>query len=61
MKTTQAVIGNQLWLLSRIRCKQEQISQNSDCTYNKKSPRLHLFDQKYSKNGNIVKYFYNLK
>lgn len=25
MKTTQAVIGSQLWLLSGIRCKQEQI------------------------------------
>jgi len=25
------------------------------------SPRLHLFDKKYSKNCNIVKYFYNLK
>ncbi len=24
------------------------------------SPRLHLFDQKYNKNGNVVKY-YNLK
>ncbi len=24
------------------------------------SPRLHLFDQKYSKNSNIVKYYYNL-
>ncbi len=24
-------------------------------------PRLHLFDQKYSKNSNIVKYYYNLK
>ncbi len=23
------------------------------------SPRLHLFDQKYSKNSNIVKYFSN--
>ncbi len=23
-------------------------------------PRLHLFDQKYSKNSNIVKYYYNL-
>ncbi len=22
---------------------------------------LHLFDQKYSKNGNIVKYYYNIK
>ncbi len=26
-----------------------------------RSPRLHLFDQKYSKNSNIVKYYYNLK
>ncbi len=25
------------------------------------SPRLHLFDQKYSKNSNIVKNYYNLK
>ncbi len=25
------------------------------------SPRLPLFDQKYSKNSNIVKYYYNLK
>ncbi len=25
------------------------------------SPRLHLFDQNYSKNSNIVKYYYNLK
>uniref|UniRef100_A0A673FUK4 Uncharacterized protein n=1 Tax=Sinocyclocheilus rhinocerous TaxID=307959 RepID=A0A673FUK4_9TELE len=25
------------------------------------SPRLHLFDQKYSKGCNIVKYYYNLK
>ncbi len=25
------------------------------------SPRLHLFDQKYSKNANIMKYNYNLK
>ncbi len=25
-----------------------------------RSPRLHLFDQKYSKNSNIVKYYYNL-
>ncbi len=25
------------------------------------SPRLHLFDQKYSKNSNIAKYNYNLK
>ncbi len=25
------------------------------------SPRLHLFDRKYSKNSNIVKYYYNLK
>jgi len=25
------------------------------------SPRLHLFDQKYSKNSIIVKYYYNLK
>ncbi len=25
------------------------------------SPRLHLFDQKYSKNSNIVKYYYHLK
>ncbi len=25
------------------------------------SPKLHLFDQKYSKNSNIVKYNYNLK
>ncbi len=25
------------------------------------STRLHLFDQKYSKNSNIVKYYYNLK
>ncbi len=24
------------------------------------SPRVHFFDQKYSKNSNIVKYFYNL-
>ncbi len=24
-------------------------------------PRLHLFDQKYSKNSKIVKYYYNLK
>ncbi len=24
----------------------------------KHSPRLHLFDQKYSKNSNIVKYYY---
>ncbi len=24
-------------------------------------PRLHLFDQKYSKNSNIVKYDYHLK
>ncbi len=23
--------------------------------------KLHLFDQKYSKNSNIVKYYYNLK
>ncbi len=23
-------------------------------------PRLHLFDEKYSKNSNIVKYYYNL-
>ncbi len=26
-----------------------------------RSPRLHLFDEKYSKNSNIVKYYYNLK
>ncbi len=26
-----------------------------------KSPKLHLFDQKYSKNFNIVKYDSNLK
>ncbi len=25
------------------------------------SPRLHLFDKKYSKNSHIVKYYYNLK
>ncbi len=25
------------------------------------SPRLHLFDQKYSKNSNIVEYYYYLK
>ncbi len=25
------------------------------------SPRLHLIDQNYSKNSNIVKYYYNLK
>ncbi len=25
------------------------------------SPRLHLFDLEYSKNSNIVKYYYNLK
>ncbi len=25
------------------------------------TPTLHLFDQKYSKNSNIVKYYYNLK
>ncbi len=25
------------------------------------SPRLHLFDQKYSQNSNVVKYYYNLK
>ncbi len=25
------------------------------------SLRLHLFDQKYSKNSNIVKYYYNSK
>ncbi len=25
------------------------------------SPRLHLFNQKYSKNSNIEKYNYNLK
>ncbi len=25
------------------------------------SPRLNLFDQKYSKNSNIVKYYYNFK
>ncbi len=25
------------------------------------SPRLRLFDQNYSKNCNIVKYYYNLK
>ncbi len=25
------------------------------------SPRLHLFDEKYNKNSNIVKSFYNLK
>ncbi len=25
------------------------------------SPKLHLFDQKYNKNSNIVKYYYNLK
>ncbi len=25
------------------------------------SPRLQLFDQKYSDNSNTVKYFYNLK
>ncbi len=25
------------------------------------SQKLHLFDQKYSKNSNIVKYYYNLK
>ncbi len=24
------------------------------------SPRLHLFDQKYSKNSKIIKYYYNL-
>ncbi len=24
------------------------------------SSRLHLFDQKYSKNRNIVKYYYNI-
>jgi len=23
--------------------------------------RLHVFDQKYSKNSNIVKYYYNVK
>ncbi len=25
------------------------------------SPRLHLFDQKYIKNSNMVKYYYNFK
>ncbi len=25
------------------------------------SPMLHIFDQKYSKNSNIVKYYYNVK
>ncbi len=25
------------------------------------SPMLHLFDHKYSKNSNVVKYYYNLK
>ncbi len=25
------------------------------------SPRLHLFDQKYSKNSNTVKYYFTLK
>ncbi len=25
------------------------------------SPRLHLFEQKYSKNSNIVKYYYHFK
>ncbi len=25
------------------------------------SPRLHLFDQKYNKDGSVVKYYYNLK
>ncbi len=25
------------------------------------SPRLHIVDQKYSKNSNIMKYYYNLK
>ncbi len=24
------------------------------------SPRMHLFDQNYSKNSNVVKYYYNL-